>query len=245
LTERIYPTPVLKHNGITMTYHREKCNMFCKVLFPKTADLDVKMPELPDLDDDNNPEWNPPTKTEICSVLFSCSPDTALGPDQITARALKAAWPILKPYLCRLVIKCVNAGYHLTDFCSSVTFILRKANKDDYSKLRAYQLIALLSCLGKVVEKLMADCISHFALTNDIIPPTQFGGAPGHLSNDTALTLCHDTESVWNHRETVLILTFDIAGYFDHIHHAKLLSIMLRLGFPIKIICWVKSFLGD
>jgi ribonuclease HI len=245
-TKRTYPTPMLKHNGTIVTYHGEKCKLFWEVLFPKTANLNVKMPEFPEPgDNDTDPEWNLPTKTEICSVLLSWSPDAAPGPDQITSRALKAAWPVLKAYLCRLIIKCVNSGYHPTDFCLSITFILRKVNKLDYTKLRAYQPIALLQCLGKVVEKLMADCISHFALTRDIIPPTQFGGAPGCSSIDAALTLCHDTELVWNHRETVLILTFDITGYFDHIHHAKLLAIMTQLGFPIQIVCWVKSFLGN
>jgi hypothetical protein len=57
---------------------------------------------------------------------------------------------------------------------------------DDYLKPRADRSMALLSCLGEVVEKLIADRISHFALTTkNTIPPLNLE-VPGRSSHDVA-----------------------------------------------------------
>jgi hypothetical protein len=37
--------------------------------------------------------------------------------------------------------------------------IIPKPNKPDYSSIKAYCPIALLNCIGKVMEKLMATCL--------------------------------------------------------------------------------------
>ena len=39
--------------------------------------------------------------------------------------------------------------------------LLRKPNKPDYTAVKAYLVISLLNCLGKVVEKIVADAIAH------------------------------------------------------------------------------------
>jgi hypothetical protein len=47
-------------------------------------------------------------------------------------------------------------GYHPRCWRQAMTVIIPKPNKPDYSDPKAYQPIALLNCLGKILEKLMA-----------------------------------------------------------------------------------------
>jgi hypothetical protein len=53
--------------------------------------------------------------------------------------------------------------------------ILNKPQKPDYSIAKAYQPISLLECMGKVLEKIVANRINADILNHDILLSTQFG----------------------------------------------------------------------
>ncbi|ETW83191.1 hypothetical protein HETIRDRAFT_55155, partial [Heterobasidion irregulare TC 32-1] len=50
---------------------------------------------------------------------------------------------------------CLKLGHWLTQFKNSIIVIIPKPKKDNYSKLKAYRPIVLLSCLGKLMEKVI------------------------------------------------------------------------------------------
>jgi hypothetical protein len=56
--------------------------------------------------------------------------------------------------------------------------IIPKPNEPDYSLIKAYRPIALLNCLGKVMEKLMATRLGQLVETHDILHIDQIGGRP-------------------------------------------------------------------
>ena len=66
--------------------------------------------------------------------------------------------PILK-----LFDACVAHGVHPEVFKKSVTVVIPKPNKPDYSSPKAYRVIALPNCLGKVLEKIVARRLSYYA----------------------------------------------------------------------------------
>jgi hypothetical protein len=61
-------------------------------------------------------------------------------------------------------------GYHPRPWWQSTMVVIPKPNKPDYSNPKAYRPIALLNCLGKVLEKLMASRLGGMAETHDVIP---------------------------------------------------------------------------
>jgi hypothetical protein len=67
--------------------------------------------------------------------------------------------------------------------------VIPKPNKPDYSNPKAYQPIALLNCLGKVLEKLMASRLSGVVETHDLLHTDQIGGRPERSAIDTAIYL--------------------------------------------------------
>ena len=52
----------------------------------------------------------------------------------------------------------------------------KKAGKPDYSIPKAYRIIALLNCLGKVAERVIAKRLGALAEITNMIHPTQMGG---------------------------------------------------------------------
>ena len=54
--------------------------------------------------------------------------------------------------------KLIEKGYHLKQWREAISIILKKENtekKRDYSMPKAYRVISLLNCLGKVAEKII------------------------------------------------------------------------------------------
>jgi hypothetical protein len=73
--------------------------------------------------------------------------------------------------------------------------IIPKPNKPDYSSVKAYCPIALLNCLGKVMEKLMVTRLGQLAEMHDILHADQMGRCPKCSAIDAAMALTHDIKS--------------------------------------------------
>jgi hypothetical protein len=117
--------------------------------------------------------------------------------------------------------------------------------KTDYSEPRAYHLIQLLECIGKVIEKIMADRLTYFLNKHTLTPFTQFGARKGSSTTDAALTFTHDIQTACNKGLVTSALTLDIKGYFDFVNHKKLLTKMRQAHLPLPMVKWMASFLTE
>jgi hypothetical protein len=95
-----------------------------------------------------------------------------------------------------IINSCTTIGYHPKIWHTTITIALAKPGKPDYSDPRAYWLIQLLECIGKVLEKIMADKLTFVLNKYTIAPCTQFGACNGSSTNNAALTLTHDIQNV-------------------------------------------------
>ncbi|KAJ3502271.1 hypothetical protein NMY22_g18642 [Coprinellus aureogranulatus] len=192
------------------------------------------------------------TEEEVYEAIHKNSTNTAPGHSQITYECLKWTW----------------TRYHPKSWRQAVAVALRKPNKPDYSNPRAYRLITLLECLGKVLERIIARRLTYLAGKYNLIPPNQFGGRSSSSTVDAlrsdlrsaalplavsapiarafaTLSFTNDIQSAWNHGYATTSLTFDIKGYFDFVNHDRLLAELRRKRIPTKYIRWVSSFLSD
>jgi len=80
-------------------------------------------------------------------------------------QVVKWAWrnEIGRQYIFLLMQKCLKAGYHPKSWRKAIAVALRKPGKADYSNPRAYHLITLLECLGKILEKIVARRLTFLA----------------------------------------------------------------------------------
>jgi hypothetical protein len=96
------------------------------------------------------------TKWEVHKALKRAKPDKSLGIDEIPNRFLHAMGELLIQAFTVLINQCWAAEYYLKQFQAAYTIVLRKPDKPDYTDLRAWRPIALLSTLGKTIESIMA-----------------------------------------------------------------------------------------
>ncbi|KAI6156521.1 hypothetical protein EDD17DRAFT_1462600, partial [Pisolithus thermaeus] len=96
--------------------------------------------------------WPHVTYSEVCNAIFSPSYKKAPGPSQITYSALRLAWQADATPIYLLISQCANTGFHPHLWCKTIAIALCKPGKPDYANPRAYCLIQLEECLGKVLE---------------------------------------------------------------------------------------------
>jgi hypothetical protein len=95
-------------------------------------------------------------------------------------------------------------------------------------------MINLLSCLGKVVEKVTAEAIaSHCESTH----------RKGRSAIDAGACLIQRIQEAWGHQQLVGALFLDVNGAFDHVNPARLVVRMAELGLDRDLIRWVQPFL--
>jgi len=63
----------------------------------------------------------------------------------------------------RLTKAAIRMGRHPAESKRPSRVVIHKSGRDDYTQLKAYRSISLFNCMGKVVEKVVADLLSEEA----------------------------------------------------------------------------------
>jgi ribonuclease HI len=168
--------------------------------------------------------------------------NTTPGVDELPTCIIKAAWPLIKDRVLALYQGCLRTGYHPKCFRHAVLAIIQKPNKSDWSSPRSYRPIALLSVLGKGLERLIARNMAWIAIHYKVLASQQFGALPLRSAIDLTTCLLHDAEQALNQRQTATLLTFDVKGAFDGVLPGRLVHRLRAQGWPDNLARWVASF---
>jgi hypothetical protein len=168
--------------------------------------------------------------------------NTAPGEDEIPTGILKVAWPLIKDKVLLLFQGCLQLGYHPKCFRQAILAIIQKPNKADRSSPRSYRPIALLSVLGKGLERLIARQMSWIAVSYKVLASQQFGALPLRSAVDLTTCLTHDVEEALNKGLTASLLTLDVKGAFDTVLPGRLVHRLREQGWPHNLTRWVASF---
>jgi len=117
-----------------------------------------------------------------------------------------------------------------------------KPGKRDKSNPRSYRLIALLSVLGKGLERLVARRLAWVAVREKVLHPQQFGALPGRSATDLAAAVVHDVEEALLRGKVASMLTLDIKGAFDAVLPGRLVQRLKQQGWPDNLVRWVSCF---
>ena len=151
-------------------------------------------------------------------ALFHQAVQKAPGIDRLNFRALRLLWEWDIPRIVALARQCFRLGLHPPVWKVAKGTLLRKPNKPNYTAAKAYRVISLLNCLGKVVEKIAADSIAHHCETRGVLHPGQMGSHKQQSVVDTVACLIQNTHEAWKHRQLVGALFLDVKGAFDHVN---------------------------
>jgi len=107
---------------------------------------------------------------EISKLIRSLLNRKALGLDSILNEVLKVVALVIIKDLAEVASYYFTSGIILESLKESITIVLRKKGKKDYSFLGSYKPIALKNMLVKVLEKYVANIISKAAEEYRLLP---------------------------------------------------------------------------
>ena len=135
-------------------------------------------------------------------------------------------------------------GYHPIRWRKAIGVILKKSGKRNPSTPRAYRIISLLNCLGKVIEKIVATRLAEIAENSDLLYFDQMGGRKEKSAIDTVMSMIHDTQIAKQQGKKITTALFiDVKGAFDHVSANQLLQTCINLGLPKCVCNWIECFL--
>lgn len=104
------------------------------------------------------------------------SPYKATGPDGISNSVFTHCADNLVLYLGKLYRATFQLKYYPESWKEYTTAVLRKPGKPDYGVAKAYQLIALLNGIAKILSACVVEAVSYMAEKHGMLPSRRFGG---------------------------------------------------------------------
>ena len=233
--------PLTEPNGDLAHQPDEKADLLRQSFFPPPAQADLSdtegyhypLPiECPDI-----------TEPEIERAVRAASPNKAPGVDGITNGILHRTLDILLPHLHRVFNACLRLGYCPNHFKETVTVVLRKPGKDDYTQPKSYRPIALLSTLGKALEAVMAGRLAYLADVHGLLPSRHTGGRKLASTEHAIHFLLQRIHQAWSEDKVASLLLLDVSGAYDNVSHERLVHNLRKRRICPRIVCWVQSFL--
>ena len=194
--KRLLPRlPVLNYEEKLATSFQDKCHAFMGTLFKKPPSADpIDWATLPEQSKWSE-LWPDIRDREVKNAIFQSSVKKAPGPDEISFLIVQKAYQNLELRFNRLYRALIRKGYHPRCWKIAKGVILKKSGqKRDYTMPKAYRVISLLNCLGKVSEKILAKRLAELSESpdSDLLYHDQMGSRPKKSALDSVLSLVHD-----------------------------------------------------
>jgi hypothetical protein len=190
-------------------------------------------------------QFAPIVTAKIADALQTTSNKSAPGPSGHNYKLVKWTFAAQAERITWIFNACLSLGYHLKAWRTTAIAVVPKPGKEDYSLPKCYRLVALLECLGKLLEKVVAKRLSFDIMSLSLIPTNQFDSCPHSSTVDAGLCLTHDVETAHALGSVCGTILFDIQGFFNNVNHARLVALVQSLGFPPEICGWISSFLSN
>ena len=238
---------LLQHDGMPVTDDLDKATLLNRHFADQTR-LDVTDKIPPTITPDPSiPSFEEVrvTESEVLSALNNLNPNKSTGPDQIPTKLLKMIALLIAEPLTKLFNKSLSLGTFPTLWKQArVTPVYKK--KGSSSDATNYRPISLLSCISKILEKLVFNKIYLHLTKYNLLPEKQSGYRPGHSTQIQLTYLTHQLYSSLDEKENFTAVYLDISKYFDKIWHRGLLEKCEKLcSIKGNLLKWIKSYLSN
>ena len=121
--------------------------------------------------------------------------------------------------------------------------ILKKGKPRDLPS--SYRPVSLLSCLGKVIERLVQARLYWLLEHRSLLHPAQAGFRRARCTEDQVLKVTQAVADGFQKRQRTVMALVDFRRAFDRTWRTGLLWKMADLGLPRCLLAWVRAFLQD
>ncbi len=234
--------PLLNNDGNYSTSDYDKANTLNEYFtsISTVDDVGTNLPNFTSLTESsiNNIEI---TQLEITDVLSNLVVNKASGPDEISHKMLKET----SKTLCLPLSILFNRSMHENTYpcCwkkANVMPLFKKGNKDMPSN---YRPISLISCVGKIMERVVFKHIYNHLITNNLIYKNQSGFLPGHSTIYQLIDIYNQICKAFDDKKSTCIVFCDISKAFDRVWHKGLMFKLRQNGIRGNLLKWLASYL--
>jgi len=199
-------TKALKsRDGVVAESWEDKAELIKEEAFPKCLKgVDRKAEE------EGGGIRNKITDEDIPLALFDQSAKKAPGPDRLGLKATGLLWEWDAPRIIAIVLTTFRLGVHPHVGKEAKGVVIPKPNKPGYVVAKAYRVITLLNCLGKVVEKVAGNTIADQCERWQLLHDGHFGCRKRRSAIDAVGRLMKKVEEAWERGNTAAVLLMDI-----------------------------------
>jgi hypothetical protein len=182
------------------------------------------------------------TLEEIECCLMKTKPWKAAGEDDLPAGVWRQVWAAVKESVHHLFQTSLDTGTLPQQWRSAKIIPLKKPNKDDYTRAKAWRSISLPSTLGKLLEVVVVERISIAVETYRLLPANHFGARKQRSAEQALLLLQGRIYTAWRGRKVVSLVNSEVKGPYNGVYKDRLLQRLAARGIPSDLVRWINAF---
>ena len=242
----IPPLLITDENNETNMYATDHEKVEClNEYFTSISTISDEQPQLPNLfpKTDAKLEQIVIFEQEVVDMLETLNIHKASGPDGISNKMMKSvAKAIAKPLTSLYNRLLINGQFPAIYKYSHVIPLFKKGERFLPSN---YRPVALLSNVGKGMERIVFKRIYNFLLDNNLLYKYQSGFVPGHSTTYQLIDIYHHICQAFDQNQLSFMVFLDISKAFDRVWHAGLLYKLDQYGISGNLLKWVSNYLSN
>ena len=183
------------------------------------------------------------TLEELQENLSKCKNKSATGEDEVSYRMIKQLPQGFKEKLCQIYSDSIRLGHFPTAWKSAIIKMIPKPQKDA-KFAKKFRPISLLSCVGKVLERILAHRIAGHLEAEKLLSNTQSGFRKHRMTAEQLLRLSEESHVAFKNKKQIAALFLDAEAAFDRCWHNGIkYKLKKNFNLPDRITRLISSFL--
>ena len=168
--------------------------------------------------------------------------NTAPGQDQVNYDMIKKLPPHAQQHILKLYNKFFRETFFPEQWIHAVIIAIPKPGKD-HSSPTNYRPIALLSCLCKLMERMINERLTEYLLIHNVITPEQCGCTKGKSTLDHLTRMENSVRTAFAHNQHYISIFFDIEKAYDMTWRRGILEDLYNCGMRGNLPKYIEAFL--
>ena len=189
-----------------------------------------------------NFSFRPLTEGEVFKELTALDPKKSAGSDELPARFLKVAAPIIATPITDIFNLSLHTAEIPSDWKEAIVLPLFKGGEQ--TNPNSYRPISILPCVSKILEKLVNKQLTGYLNVAGILSDVQSGFRPGYGCTTATLKVLNDITSALDAKQHCAAVFIDLAKAFDSVNHTLLINRLSSIGVTTHSLAWFSHYLS-
>lgn len=183
-------------------------------------------------------------ESDVLKYLRKANPNKSSGPDVISNHILKFCADSLYKPLTKLFNYSLRKGVYPSCWKISNICPVYK-NKGEKNEKSNYRPIVLLSCMSKILEKIIYKSLNEYCVSNELLISENSGFKRNESTVNQLIAITHDIYKSLDFGKDVCAIFLDMSKAFDKVWHEEFIFKLRQFGITGTLISLLENYLTD